>query len=98
MAVRGSFQGPFFCLPDRRPLTRDILVVHLRGALQAAGLDPGKFAGHSFRIGAATTAAARGLEDSLIRTLGRWHSSAYLRYLQIPRDQLANISPVLGAE
>ena len=28
--------------------------------------------GYSFRIGAASTAAPRGLEDSTIQTLGRW--------------------------
>ena len=97
MATRGCSQGPFFHFPDHQPLTRQLLVEHLRRALQATGLDPKKFAGHSFRIGAATTAAAHGLEDSLIRTLGRWQSSAYLRYLQIPREQLAKISRTLSA-
>ena len=97
MATRGCSQGPFFHFPDHQPLTRQLLVEHLRRALQATGLDPKKFAGHSFRIGAATTAAAHGLEDSLIRTLGRWQSSAYLRYLRIPREQLAKISRTLSA-
>ena len=40
-------------------------------------LEASEFAGHRFRIGAATTAAARGVEDSLIKTLGHWESSAY---------------------
>ena len=50
----------------------------------------------SFRIGSATTAAACGIEDSLIQTLGHWKSAAYLRYIRIPREQLANLSVVLA--
>ncbi len=43
----------------------------MRGALEAGGIDASKYAGHSFRIGAATTAAMVGIEDSLIKEGGR---------------------------
>ena len=66
-----------------------------RSALSKAGVDPSKFCGHSFRIGAATTAAANGVEDAIIKTLGRWRSLAYLDYVKIPRQQLAFYSRVL---
>ena len=56
-------------------------VAKVREVLEEAGLDPRKYAGHSFRIGAMTTAAARGVEDSVIKTLGQWQSSAYLLYV-----------------
>ena len=62
----------------------------VKEALDAAGVESGQYSGHSFRIGVATTAAARGLEDSTVRTLGRWKSLAYLEYIRIPRVQLAN--------
>ena len=35
------------------------------------------YAGHSFHIGAATTAAMAGV-DAMIQTLGRWRSAAYV--------------------
>ena len=40
-------------------------------------------------------AAACGIEDSTIQTSGRWESSAYLRYVRIPRETLASISKSL---
>ena len=46
-----------------------------------------KYSGYSFSIGAATAAAAAGVEDSLIKTLGRWESSIYQTYVRVPRDQ-----------
>ena len=97
LVARGREEGPLFKFRDGRPLTRQRLVEALRAALTRVGLDQSKYCGHSFRIGAATTAAAKGIEDSIIQTLGRWRSLAYLQYVRIPRDQLANYSRVLCA-
>ncbi len=97
LASRGGEPGPFFKFANNRPLSRELLVKHLRGALTSAGIDPKKYSGHSFRSGAASTAAAAGLEDSVIKTLGRWQSSAYLLYIHIPREKLANVSHVISA-
>ena len=77
-------------------MTREVFVAKVKEALSEAGFDPLKFAGHSFRIGAALTAASRGVEDSLIKTLGRWRSSAYLLYVRIPRERLARLSTTLA--
>lgn len=92
LLLRGRRNGPLFVFGDGRPLTRQRFVSAVRDALRQAGVDAGRYAGHSFRIGAATTAAARGLEDSTIQTLGRWKSLAYLEYIRIPRQQLASYS------
>ena len=55
----------------RSPLTRLDLVGAVKTALAQAKVATKNYAGHSFCIGAATTAAAVGLEDSAIRSLGR---------------------------
>ena len=95
LVVRGPEAGPLFRYKDGRCLSRQRFVEAIKAALQQAGVEQVKYNGHSFRIGAATTAAARGIEDSVIKTLGRWRSLAYLCYVQIPRDQLASYSRVL---
>ena len=89
IAVRPSITGPLFVFKDGSHLTREKLVCCVRQALSAAGMDTMGYSGHSFRIGAATTAALRGVEDSVIKMLGRWESSAYQRYLRTPRKSLA---------
>lgn len=96
LAVRGREPGPFFKFVSGSALTRDALVRQLRSALSQFDLDISQYSGHSFRIGAATTAAAVGLEDSLIKTLGRWRSTAYQLYVRLPRDRLASVSKKLA--
>ena len=95
--VRGMSAGPLFKFEDGRPLTRQRFVDEVRKGLKLAGINQDKYSGHSFRSGAATTAAARGVEDSIIKTLGRWESLAYLRYVKISRSELAGISSVLAS-
>jgi len=86
------------------------LLVHFRGwspphpaTLRGQGMqgsekacvDQSQYCGHSFRIGAATTGAAKGLEDCIKKTLGRWESLAYLRYLKLSHEQLGGYSAML---
>ncbi len=40
------------------------------------------FSSHSFRIGAATSAAQKGLTKHQIQTLGRWSSEAFQSYIR----------------
>ena len=96
MVRRGSSPGPFFMFPDGTPLTKARFVNVVRTALQELGLPQEQFAGHSFWIGAATTAAQVGLEDSMIMMLGRWNSAAFLRYLRMPRESLASVTAQLS--
>ena len=88
-AARGSQQGPFFLTSAQRPLLKEQFVAEIRKLLVTLGLPDHQYAGHSFRIGAATSAALAGVEDSTIQLLGRWQSSAFLRYVRTPHEKLA---------
>ena len=92
MAVRGTSPGPLFVFQDATPLTQSELVSCLRSTLAMAGLDCSNYSGHSFRIGAATTAAASGLRDAMIQTLGKWSSDSYKRYIRLSPQELASYS------
>ena len=98
LAIRGETPGPLFQFSDSSPLTKDRFFKRVRSALSALGFDPTAYAGHSFRIGAATTAAERGVEDSIIKALGRWKSDAFQAYVRIPRDRLATLAPLLSRQ
>ena len=96
LAIRGGREGPLFQYWDGRPLTRARLDADLKKALERAGVDATGISTHSFRIGAATTAAQRGVQDSAIKDLGRWKSGAYLRYIRKKAPDRAKISSVLA--
>jgi len=85
--LRGDGPGTLFKWQSGKFLTRAVFVDKLRSALTAAGYSAEKYAGHSF-----TTAAQCGMEDSLIKTLGRWESSAYTRYIRTPQATLQAVS------
>lgn len=84
LELRGKQSGPLFIFPDGRPFTRARFAAELAECLRDAQLDTKLYKGHSFRIGAATTAAARGLSESRIQAMGRWKSTAFRRYIRIP--------------
>ena len=58
--------------PDSTALMKARFTGITREALGERGLPQEQFAGNSFRIGAATAAVQADLEDSWIKTLGRW--------------------------
>ena len=84
-----------FFFSNERFLTRDRFVAKVREAMSLAGLNYDDYSGHSVRIGAATTAAQKGISDSTIKMLGRWKSSAYTLYIKTPRDHLVKFSATL---
>ena len=93
---RGNTPGALFQWENRIPLSKTKFVEAIRRALTAANLPAKDYAGHSFRIGAATTAASAGLEDSTIQTLGRWKSASFQLYIRTSPQQLAGVSKTLS--
>jgi len=95
VTLRGPVPGAFFRTVDGDPLTKARFVELVRSALTRAGVPVRGYSGHSFRIGAATTAAQAGVPDSVIQALGRWSSHAFLQYIRTPRSHLAHYSASL---
>lgn len=93
---RGASQGPVFVFKDGKGLSQDHFIGAVKETLQAAGIDASKYASHSFRVGAASTAARNAVQDSLIKTMGRWESSTYMLYIQTPRETLCAVAGTLA--
>ena len=72
LALRGQGKDPLFYFEDGRALTRSCLVAEVRSVLEMCDLRPQDYLGHSFRIGAAATAAACSIPAEMIMTLGHW--------------------------
>lgn len=92
LRMRGDGEGALFKHEEGSPFTKPQFVMEVKKALESLGYCKAEYSGHSFRAGAATTAAALKIEDSIIKTLGRWESTAYLLYIRIPREQLVGVS------
>ena len=75
--------GAFFQLRNGEAVSRKTSSLFLSSAIKQCGLDPAQYKGYSFRIGAASHAAALGSTDSQIRVLGRWKSNAFRKYIRI---------------
>jgi hypothetical protein len=82
--VRGPLPGPLFQFPSGLPITKGFFQQQLSLSLAWSNLPAISIRSHSFRIGAATAAAAAGCSDEAIQRMGRWKSSSFKRYIRIP--------------
>ena len=96
LVVRGFHNHPLFLLKNGTPLSRQGLVEKIKTALAQASVDPSHYSGNSFRISAATTAAACGVSDATIQLLGRWKSGCYTCYIRTPHQELATTARLLA--
>lgn len=82
LRVRPDVEGPLFIHFGGHPLTRYQFSAILKKGIKANGLPPSDFSPHSFRIGAATSAAIGGVPLEHIMEMGRWESDAVKSYIR----------------
>lgn len=61
-------------------------MLEVRKAHSVVGIKAEDYSAHSFTIGAATIAAEKGIQDSLVKILGRWQSSTHTLYIKTPEQ------------
>lgn len=88
LKVRGTSPGRLFINSSGSPYS----VLWFRSALskisELAGLRAWGITPHSFRVGAATSAAALGIPEDTIQRMGRWSSRAFMRYIKYQVNRL----------
>lgn len=82
MQRRPPVNGPLLCHLDGKPLSRAQFSAVLKRILAMLGVNYKLFSTHSFRIGAATSAAMYGIDTRRIMSAGRWRSDAYKKYIR----------------
>lgn len=71
-----------FCDISGNPVSAASFRAILRKCIIHCNLDPSLYTAHSFRIGGATHAHSVNFSPTDIQRLGRWRSSAYLKYIR----------------
>jgi hypothetical protein len=82
---------PLFSFSDGAPLTRNILIACTKECLHKIGHDHSAYSGVSFRRGGATSLGLAGVQDRLIKLLGRWKGWSYSLYTETPLSTLINL-------
>lgn len=82
LQLRGSRPGLLFANSDGSPCVINQYRSVLARVVHAAGLSGRGITPHSFRVGAATSAAAVGIPEETIQRMGRWTSRAFMRYIK----------------
>lgn len=90
LSKRSQKEGPLFLTSIGEPVSRKYFHKILNGALNFCGLSKAFHKPHSFRMGFATDACAKGMSSDKIRSLGRWKSDAYKLYIR-ESGQISNI-------
>lgn len=81
---------PFFANSRGIPITRDILVAFMQGKLKFLypKIPSKEWNGISLRKGGATSAMKAGVTGEVIKKLGNWKSTEYLRYVTVDDEDI----------
>ena len=82
MQMRHRSPGTFFCHLSGKPATRYQVSAIFNMVIEKIGLDKQTYKFHSFRIGAATSDWAMGVNEHDIAIKGRWKSRCLYRYIR----------------
>ena len=64
LALWGNQRGAIFVTQGGRPVVREAFTLQLSEAIRLCGLDPARYTGHSFHIGAASYATGQGMSET----------------------------------
>ena len=89
-SIKGSStpSDPLFITENLLALESQFFITNLKNLLILCGFNAEFYNDHSFRIGAATIAGKANIEDHLIKTLGRWNSDSYCRYVRTDKSSI----------
>jgi site-specific recombinase XerD len=81
LSLRGTAPGPLY-LNNNRPVTRQQFNKVFQACLNYLNLPIQSYNIHSFRIGRTTDMAEQEVPPSTIQRIGRWNSTAYMKYIR----------------
>ena len=96
LASRMTPNGPLFRSQTGMALTHHRLNYLIQDLAARSGVESGRYSSHSFRIGAASAAAAAGVPDWKIQALGRWSSDCYKRYVRLPTSETDTVAGTIA--
>ncbi|SAM82307.1 uncharacterized protein UBRO_20071 [Ustilago bromivora] len=84
-----SASKPLFALEGGLPFNHNSFITTVHHCLQACGVPPKGYSGHTFWHSTATWAAANGIDSNTIQGLGHWHSNCFQHYVDMSAAECA---------
>ena len=87
-----------FTMETGKPLTAKVFRAECSRLLERAGVSTEGFKGVSVRRGGATSLSRAGVPDRVIKSYGRWRSSAYKLYTEASEDERRRAAAAMQAD